>query len=286
MILVSLLIYKNSVKGTFSSNAIATSADEVLDGKMLTGYQTFQAGTGKFDLMRGYLMLLSYNHGSWLARKHINASALYFRQSDYLGTDANLTAEYNIFTKIHAHGKETYLITVANDYYIRKIKHNLKLFMNVSHMHYVHVVNENVYPIRFTGVDYGTEFRSVFSSFFNYHIGTKWIWQRMSSGTESYTYDQKHFIDFSFKISKSVHFMIKGERYRFGNFNYTNSTWHFIDASLNCNLKPNKWKLVFEANNLLNIRNFGTYIMDDIALYSFNYRIIPGYLMMKISCRL
>ncbi len=277
---------KNSVKGTFSSNTTATSADEVSDGKILTGYQTFLAGTGKFDLMRGYLMLLSFNHGSWLARKHVNASVMYFRQSDYLGSDAKLTADYNIFTKIHAQGKETYLISVANDFYIRPLQHNLKLFTNVSHMHYVHVINDNVNPIRFTGLDYGTEFRSVFRSFFNYHIGTKWIFQRMTAGTESYTYNQKHFIDFSFKINKSVLFIIKGERYHFDGLDQGNSTWHFIDASLSCNLKPNKWKLSFEANNLLNIRNFGTYIVDDIALYSFNYRIIPGYIMMKISCRL
>lgn len=277
---------KQSLQGTYVYNSVTSSAEDLLFGKMLTSYHTFQGGTGSYEIMRGHMAFFVFNHGTWMAKKHFNASLLYLKNRDYLMPVTDVSTEYIFSGKMLGKNRQTIALSTTADFFLRPLLNNLKFNLQVSDMRYNQILNESLYHVNWRVLNAGPEFKSVFGGFFNYHVGSRFTFAIIESGARNERFENFQFIDFIWQIAKPVYLMTRFERYHFPHIQLDKKSWYFVDAALNWNLKPNKWKISLDINNLLNLNEFGAQTISESETSSVFYRLVPGYVLLKVGFRI
>ncbi len=271
------------IQSSYTYGSLSPGIQEVYSNYIHTGFRTFSKGTEKFELLNTSTALLNYSMGNWGSRLFLNTFLVYVRDHQFLTTHTVLSPDYSISEKIKASGRETWSMHASADRFFSGLKSNLKLTAGGSQADFKNKINESAFRmVTVTNWVYGCENRSAFHSFFNYHLGSKWIHSRVhSETTHSYT-DRTSFLDLEFRANRQWHIKVQGERYYFGR---SSDVYYFFDLEARYDLSKHKWVLCLSGNNLLNTKVFRSYIVSDIGIVHTEYRLQPRLLLVKAEYR-
>lgn len=277
---------RNRLKSSYSLNTTNAGILDVYNNFVLTGFRSFQAGTGNFNQLEASTFILNYELGQWSDRFFANTFLIYSKNHDFFSTTSVIEQNYSLSEKTLFKDREYLSINSNMDRYFKFIRSNLKLDLGFVKSNYKNIVNNSgIREINAQNYSYGIELRSGFTGFFNYHIGTKWTTNEIEAGTFSNSFtDNLSFLDLSFFFNERFDTQIKTERYFFGNFQSDN-TYYFLDIDATYHLKPNKFTLSLEARNLFDTETFRRFTVSDIGTSSTSYRLLPRFVLLKIKYR-
>ena len=93
------------------------------------------------------------------------------------------------------------------------------------------------------------------------------------------------FLDLTCNLGKKLDFQLETERYYFGSLDKDNNTYYFLDANIRYSVNENKLSFTLSGQNLLDIKTFRNYSMDDISISKTEFRLLPRYFLAKIEYR-
>ena len=172
------------------------------------------------------------------------------------------------------------------DYYFKFISSNLKLDVGFSKSNYKNVINNsNLREVKSKNYNYGLELRSGFKGMFNYHIGTKWITNKIETNAinNSYT-NNESFLDLSFIFNTNFDIQLQSERYYFGNLD-TEKNYYFLDFDMRYTIKKDKLTLGLTGKNLFNTTSFRNFSISDIGTSTTEYRLLERFILLKMEYR-
>lgn len=286
--LATSLEIDNKNKITLSSALTRRNSDvtEVYTDYALTGYRNFSRGTGAFNQLDAFSSSLSYELGNWSDRFFATAFVTYAKSFDFLTSNRTITQDFTLSENIILKDQDIISANVSLDNYLKFIKSNLKAKASYSSLNFQNVVNDSpARKITSNNYSYGLELRSGFSGIFNYHIGTTWRTNSITStGFKNDFTNNETFLDLSFILNKKINIQVQTERYFFGNLSSDN-TYYFADLTSTYDIKKNKVSLSLSAKNLFNTEVFREFTINDIGSSTTEYRLLPRYALLKLSYR-
>lgn len=273
----------------FSSFYNTTNAGilDVYDKRVLTGFRSFNRGTGTFNQLDSSGLTFNYQLGNWTDRFFATATANYTQNHDFFSSNQLIQPNVSISERIVIEDRELLNLNATTDYYFSKISSNLKLRGGYSASNFKNIINNSdLREVENRNINLDVELRSAFSGWFNYHIGSAWRFNEVSvSGfTNSFT-DNTSFLDLSFVFNERFDIQVKGERYEFGNINDGDNTYYFLDTDLRYRPKDSKWSYSIMARNLTNTEQFRTSTINDISSSSVSYRLLPRFALLNVKYR-
>lgn len=271
------------IQSSYTYGSLSPGIQEVYSNYIHTGFRTFSKGTEKFELLNTSTALLNYSMGNWGSRLFLNTFLVYVRDHQFLTTHTALSPDYSVSEKIRASGREAWTMHASADRFFSALKSNLKLTLSGSQADFKNKINGSAFrKVAVANWFYGWENRSAFHSFFNYHLGSKWIYSRVRTETaHSYT-DRTSFLDLEFRANRQWHIKAQGERYYFGR---SSDVYYFVDLETKYDLPQQRWVLYVSGNNLFNTKVFRNYIVSDIGIAHTEYRLQPRLLLVKAEYR-
>ena len=274
---------KNKVLTNFSINNSVSKISELFTEYVLTDYRTLSTTIGEFNKMRNTSATFNYQYGKWSDRFLLNAFLMYTTDNNYITTNSIIQPEYVINRLIYAHDRKLFNSSLTTDYFIKKIKSNIKLKTSASDIQYTNIINNNNRDVDSKNYSLGIEMKSVFRSFFNYNLGHTFLVNNMSysdNNVKSTVSNNLSFVDLNFTFKK-FNFKTKLDRYSYEN--YTPS--YFLDAEANYKIKDDKLILTVTGKNLLNTRYFTSQYLTDISSSVTQYRLLSRFLILKLRYR-
>lgn len=248
-----------------------------------TDFRTFSKGAGEFTLLNASTAVINYTTGNWGDRFFVNSFLVYAKNHHFFSTHTTLTPNYSLSEKILVDGQETVSLISSADRYFKSLKSNLKISFSGSKADFKNKVNgSELREVNTTHRMYGWENRSAFRSFFNYHVGSKWIQNRVRTETVNSFTDRTSFLDLEFKINRQLNIRAQAERYYFGR---SSDVYYFTDLEARYDLSKYKLTLYLSGNNLLNTKTFRNYALSDVSVSRTEYRLQPRFLLLKAECR-
>lgn len=277
---------KNRIRTTYSHNTTNVGILDVYNNFILTGYRSFQAGSGSFNQLEASTFLLNYELGEWSDRIFANTVLIYTRNHDFFSTISSIEPNYSLSEKVLFKDREYLSLNSNIERYLKLIGSNLKLDIGYTKSNYKNIVNESeLRDIKTWNYSYGGDLRSGFTGLFNFHLGTKWTTNKINTENFSNSFTNNvSFLDLSFLVNEHFETELKGERYYFGNIQEDNP-YYFMDIDATYNIKPNKVSLALEARNLFNTETFRNFTISDIGTSTTSYRLLPRFALLKLKYR-
>lgn len=275
---------KNKLISSYSFNTKNARITDVYSDFVLTGFRSFQKGTGAFNQLNSSNFTLNYQLGNWTDRFFVNTFIVYNKNYDFFSTHTQIAQDYTQAEKILIKNREFINISTSIDYFVRFISSNIKVNTGYSKSGFKNIINHSeLRHVGFFNYDYGLELRSGLSGIFNYHIGTKWTRIAVKTDRKNTSTDNVSFLDLSFVFSKKLDVQIESERYYFGNLK-TDHTYYFLDFDARYKLND-KLLLSLTGKNLMNTGKFKNYRISDIGATTTEYRLLPRIVMLKAAYR-
>ncbi len=277
---------KNRLKSSYSLNTTNAGILDVYNNFVLTGFRSFQAGTGSFNQLDASTFIFNYELGEWSDRFFANTFLVYSKNHDFFSTFSIIDQNFSLSEKFLFKDREYLSFNSNLDRYFRFIRSNLKLDLGYVQSNYKNIVNDSgIREINSWNYSYGMELRSGFTGVFNYHLGTKWNRNKIEAREFSNSFtDNVSFLDLLFLFNEFFNVQLKTEQYYFGNLQEDN-TYHFLDIDATYQLKPNKLTLSLEARNLFNTETFRSFTISDFGTSTTSYRLLPRFGLLKLKYR-
>ncbi len=276
---------KNKLMASCGYNYRNASILEVYDNFVLTGFRSFAKGTSNFNQLNASNFIFNYQLGNWSERFFANIFLIYNKNHDFFSTNSIITQNYAQTEKILIKDNSFLSINTNLDYYFNFISSNLKLELGYSENNFKNIINNsNLREIKSKTYNYGFEMRSGFSGIFNYHFGSKWNTNTITTTLKNTYTDNTSFSDLSFVFSDKFDIEVQSERYFFGNLENDN-TYYFLDAESRYEILKDKLTLSVSGKNLFNTKTFRNFSISDFGSSTTEYRLLPRYVLLKIEYR-
>lgn len=277
---------KNKILTSYSYNTTNAGVLDVYSGFVQTGFRSFSKGLKEFNQLNSSSSILNYTYGSWGDKFFANTFILYSKNNDFFSTNSIIAQNFSQSEKIIIRDREFLSISSSIDRYFKPIKSNLKINLGATKTNFKNIVNNsNLREVKNFNADYGFELRSGFIGFFNYHIGSKWNYNKVETTIKNNFTDNMSFFDLSFMFSEKFNIQVQSERYFFGNLDKNNNKYYFLDLEARYVVKENKLTFFLSGNNLFNTDTFRNYSISDINITQTEYRLIPRYVLLTMEYR-
>lgn len=277
---------QNKINTSFSYNTTNPGILDVYSGFVQTGFRSFSKGLEEFNILNSSNAILNYTCGNWGDKFFANMFIVYSKNHDFYSNNSIISQNYSLAEKIIIKDRNFITISSNIDYYFKLIKSNLKINLSASKTNFKNIVNgSDLREVKNINAEYGFEFRSGFKSFFNYHIGSKWNFNKLETTIQNSFTNNMSFLDLSFVINSKFNFQLQSERYFFGNFDKKNNRYYFLDAEVRYIVKENKLTFFLTANNLFNTETFKNYNITDIDISKTEYKIQSRFILLKVEFR-
>jgi CarboxypepD_reg-like domain len=277
---------KSRISTSYSYNKTNAKILDVFNNYILTGYNTFEKGTGNFKQLQASTFYLKYELGNWGDKFFAYATAFFSKNHDFYTTNTLLKPEYSQSEKITIKGRELLSLSSNLDWFLKPISSNLKLELNYSRSNYKNIVNStNLREVASENYTFGSELRSSFKGILNYHFGSKWTVSEVKTAITNHNTDTMSFLDLSFVFNKKFNAEIQTERYFFGNLDKNNNEYYFLDLNANYKVSDNKLSFTLSGQNLFDTKTFRQTFVSDIVVSTTEYRLLPRYVLLKIDYR-
>ena len=274
----------NKLRLTYSFSSKNSKILDLYDNYVLTGYRSFNQGTGDFNQLQSSSIVFNYELGNWSDRFFANTFLIYSKNHDFFSTASTIQPNFNLTEKILFKDRDFLSVNTKIDYYIKRISSNLKLDLSYSNSEYRNIVNGLEREVRSQNLEYGLELRSGFMGIFNYHLGTKWTTNRIETSFSNSFTNNLSFLDLSFVFNDKIDFSLQTERYKFGNLNEDN-IYYFLDLDAAYKIIKNKLSLSLKGKNIFDTTNFRNVSISDVGTSTTEYRLLPRMLLLKMEYR-
>lgn len=276
---------RNKIMSSYAYNLKNATILDVYNNFVLTGFRSFNKGTGTFNQLNASNFIFNYQLGNWSERFFANTFFIYNKNHDFFSSNSIITQNYALSEKILIRDSEFLSINTNVDYYFNAISSNLKLELGYTTNNFKNVVNNsNLRAIKSKTYNYGFEMRSGFSGVFNYHFGSKWNTNTILTTIKNSFTDNTSFLDLSLIFSENFDIELQSERYFFGNLKNDN-TYYFLDLEGRYQLIKDKLTLSISGKNLFNTKTFRNFSISDISNSTTEYRLLPRYVLLKMEYR-
>lgn len=277
----------NQITGSYSYNITNASIQDVFSNFVLTGFRSFEKGTGQFNQLDASTFFINHRLGNWSDKFFANTTILYSKNHDFFSTNNLITPNYSLLEKIVIKDREFLNISSDLNGYIKRISSNLKLDLNYSKSNFKNIVNNSALrAITSTSYRYGLELRSGLRGNFNFHIGTKWTTSEIkTTGINNTFTDNLTFLDLFFAYNNKIDMQLQTERYYFGNLDKDNNIYYFLDFNIRYTAKPNKLIFSMAGKNLFNTSTFRNFSINDLGTSTTEYRLLPRFVLLKLEFR-
>lgn len=274
---------QHKIMTSYTYNITSPEVSDLYPQYIQTGFRTFSKGAGEFTLLNASTAVINYSAGNWGDRFFVNSFLVYAKSHRFFSTHTILAPNYSLSEKILAEGRETVSLISSADRYFKSLRSNLKISFSGSKADFKNRVNGSALrEVNTVHRVYGWENRSAFRSFFNYHVGSKWIQNRIRAETVNSFTDRTSFLDLEFKVNRQLNIRTQAERYYFGR---SSDVYHFIDLEARYDINKHKLMLYLSGNNLFNTKTFRNYTVSDISVSRTEYRLQPRLLLLKAEYR-
>lgn len=278
----------NGANKIISSYSYTTKNSSILDvypNFVLTGFRSFNKGSGNFNQLNASNFVFNYQLGNWSDRFFANTFIMYNKNYNFFSTNSIITQNYVQSEKILIKDSEFLSINTNLDYYFNFISSNLKIDLSYSKNNFKNSINNSdLREITSESYNYGFEMRSGFSGVFNYHFGSKWNTNQIKTTIKNSFTDNTSFLDLSFIFNEKLDISLQSERYFFG-FLADKNTYNFLDAEVNYKMIKDKITLSVSGKNLFNTKTFRNFAISDFGSSSTAYRLLPRYVLLKMEYR-
>jgi hypothetical protein len=276
---------KNKIITSYAVNTTNAKILDVYSNYVLTGFRSFNKGTGGFNQLNASSLTLNYQLGNWSDKFFANTFVFYNKNHDFFSTNSFVTQNYSQSDKILIKDREMLLVSSTIDRYFKTISSNLKLKFGYSKSNYKNSVNSAALrEVTVINYNYGLSLRSGFRGVFNYDIGTKWTTNQIKTSFSNTFTDNMSYLDLSFVFNDKFDAQLQTERYFFGNLERDN-TYYFMDLTANYKPKKSKLSLALSVKNLFNTSQFKNYSISDISTSTTVYRLLPRYMLLSLKYR-
>lgn len=277
---------KNKILTSYSNNTTNAGILDVYSGFVQTGFRSFSKGLEEFNQLNSSSAILNYTYGNWGDKFFANTFILYSKNNDFFSTNNVVAQNFSQSEKIIIKDREFLSISNSIDRYFKPIKSNLKINVGATKTNFKNIVNNsNLREVKNFNAGYGFELRSGFRGFFNYHIGSKWNYNKVETTIKNSFTDNMSFLDLSFMFSDKFNIQLQSERYFFGNLDKDNNKYYFLDVEARYVVKENKLTFFLSGNNLFNTETFRNYSISDINISQTEYRLQSRYVLLKMEFR-
>lgn len=264
-----------------------TSFTDVNDTYLLTSSRSFSRGLGSFKLTDYQIANMGYSIRHYLNRYRFSLNINYSKQSNMLANRSLIEQNSSLSESVFIKGGERYGARFASNFYLRKLKSNLKIESNYSvSTSFNEINNSGLRKNQYQTQQYLVEWRSNFKTAFNFHVGTEWTQSKVTSPDFENSYKNGFsFLDLFYKIDERLDIKAVTEHYYFGNLAENQRNHVFLDLEASYKFKDDKWTVSLRGNNLFNKQNFTSYYINDLGYSTTSYRLMPRYLLLTIKRR-
>lgn len=275
---------RNKIQASYSYGIKNSDLQHVYTKYIRTDFRTATKGTGDLQQVSESMVSVSYNLGNWNDRFFGTLFLMYNKNYDFFSTQTWLTQNYTESNTIVLKDKELWLLSGQADYYIKRIKTNVKFLFDGTQSDYKNSVNDSeLREVKSLNIGYGFELRSTFKGIFNYNLGSKWTYNQYKTEVLHSYNENNSFLNLNFILSKNLNFTIKSEVYYFGGSDKGKDTYSFLDLGVNYTSLKNRLTFSLVGNNLLNTKNIINYTISDVSTAKTSYRLVPRYLLLSVE---
>lgn len=277
---------KNKIITSYSFNTTNAGILDVYSSFVQTSFRSFSKGLEGFNQLESSAALLNYTFGNWGDKFFASTNLIYTTNNDFFSTNSIIAQNFSITEKIIIRDRSFLLFASNLDRYFKTIKSNLKIKLSGSQANFKNIVNNSdLREVKQLNATYGAELRSGFSGIFNYHIGSTYSFNEITTTTKNSFTDNMSFLDLSFVFNEKINFQLQAERYYFGNLDNANNKYYFLDLETRWTATKNKLTFFLSGNNLFNTTTFRNFNISDISTSQSEYRLLPRYVMLKMEFR-
>ena len=275
----------NKIRAVYSFNTTNATIIDAYNNYALTNFGSFNKGTGSFNQTDASSLLLTYQLGNWSDKFFVGANILYVKNHDFFSSNSIINQNFTLSERIIIDDRELINLSTNMDYFVQAISSNIKLDLGLSQINFKNIVNNSeLREITSLSSVYGVQLRTGFRGKLNFHLGTKWIENKITTSFTNRFTDNVSFADISYIFNNKLNLSLQTERYFFGNLNSEKNTYHFLDADLHYKLSK-KFNMSLTANNLFNTEYFRMYSISDLGSSVTEYRLLPRYVLLKLKFR-
>jgi hypothetical protein len=276
---------RNKIITSYAYNYRNAGILDIYNQFVLTGFRSFNKGTGNFNQLNSSNFMINYQLGNWSDRFFANTFIMYNKNYDFFSTNSIITQNYVQSEKIVIKDSEFFSINTNFDYYFNVISSNLKLDLGYTKNNFKNSINNSDFrDITSNSTQYGFELRSGFQGIFNYHIGTKWHTNTIKTTIENSFTNNTSFLDISLIFNDLFDVQLQSERYYFGNLE-NNNTYYFLDVNARYKVVKDKVTLNFSGKNLFNTQTFRNFSISDFGSSTTEYRLLPRMILVGLEYR-
>lgn len=277
---------KNRITSQYKYSTSNTSVEDVYPGFVLSNFRNFTAGTGSFEHLNASSFVLNHTLGNWSDKFFATTSFNYVKNHDFFTTNNLVTPSFSQSRNIIIKDRELMNFNTSVDRYLKAISSNLKINVGFTRSNYKNIVNEELRNVNYSNFRYGAEIRSGFLGMFNFHLGTNWLNNNVSTSTANFkNIENISFLDISLAVNKNMNFNIQSERYFFNGIDSQTNQYYFLDFVARYTTKNQKFNFMLSGKNLFNTNTFRDINIDDLRRTQTEYRLVPRYALLSIDLR-
>lgn len=275
---------ENKVEFNLGSSSYQAGLQSLFPGFVPLNYRDFYKGASKTQhLLSSYHVNLHYTYGNW-SDIFLGQFYLAYRFDDrFFSNYATITADYNSYKQITLDNRYNFSTGLTLDHYLSFIESNLKLKSSFQLNNYKDVVNGIQRHIEEQNYQLHISLRSAFSHWFNFNIGTTWLFKRYQFTTTSTSNTRNSsFLDMTFLLSKRLSLYTETDWYHFKNLS-RNKSVAFTNLTLNYNFKTPGLQAYLKLNNLFDSQAYHLYSVSDLMTISSSTQLIRRYALLGLN---
>ena len=276
----------NKILTQYSRSLNFLDLPNIAPSYILEDYRTITRGTtSHFNPLAASNVLLNFSSGSWGDRFFANIYINYTRRNDYLSSKSVITSEVEKVEKIIFENQDLLNISSSLDQYLKFLSSNLKLKAGYSSTAFKSVVNNTLRDVKADNYSLGFEFKTAFSSPFNFHLGSEWMKSEISSTGSFGTSRNFSFLDLMYTPKTKLTFSLRTEAYHQDNSFSNSEPIFFLNFDARYSIIKNKLSLQLHGQNLTNTKSYTDSFVNEISSVETSYKLIPRYILLKIDYR-
>jgi hypothetical protein len=277
---------KHKLLGVMGFSNTPPVFEDVQPTYRMSGFRSFQRGSGNIQPIRQTTNILSYTLGNWADRLFINIFYLGIIGQNFLGTNTIIDPSLIFSEKIWLQNKQSQSLNTNADIFVKRLDNNLKLTTQLSTSTFYNVVNRsNIRKIETESLTIGLEAKSVFKGFYNHHFGIKRTASRNVTEQNRRFIFHTSFFDIHLSLKKLGTLKIKNEGYHFPKEQVDRAFLIFTDFDWTKAIIEGKFSVGLSISNLWKQTEFVNISLSDVSVTKNSTNLLPRIALIKAEYR-
>ncbi|MBQ0116476.1 MAG: carboxypeptidase-like regulatory domain-containing protein [Flavobacterium sp.] len=246
-------------------------------------FRNFISGRHSLNQFQNQNARFNYEYGKISNRFFMNFQTGINLENQYPALSMTTTTDRTWSQIVLRKNRQLYFVNNAYNYYISKIKSNVKLQWGWNKNRYENCINTLGWrKVNQEVVQYGMEYQSGFSSAVQFSLASNWQQVKYQAQTSNQYTNNRSSLQINWEIYKSNKLQLITDYYHFGNI--TNAPKNYVFTDLQYHIKLNdKVQYSTILYNLFNTDKFVNYHLTDLSSSETQYQLLGRYLLLRLD---